>query len=431
MFRTEAVHIAGLTGFAVAMGSITDAWGYSFLTALAAWVVWQGREFVRFLRWSERPLARPENTSELWAVPVLRLYRGIAAGRGRARRLITQLRGLSSLAEALPDAAVVIRRTGEIEMFNQAAATFLHLTPNERGNNLVSLIRHPSFSALVAGRVAGDIVEFALPRSPNRHLEARRIVIDSRRLLILARDVTQLNRLLTMRQDFIANVSHELRTPLTVIMGYLEALDDATLSRDELENLHRRMTGPANRMKALVDDLLLLTRLESSPPPSNEQLRPIDVAAMLDDIVADARQLASPAHRISLQADASLRVRAMEPELHSALSNLITNAVRYSPDGGAIDVRWFRDGAVARFEVRDEGVGIPAEHLSRITERFYRVDLAGSRVRGGTGLGLAIAKHVLRRHGATLGVESQLGKGSVFSCTFPNPIHEASEVSNP
>jgi two-component system phosphate regulon sensor histidine kinase PhoR len=172
-------------------------------------------------------------------------------------------------------------------------------------------------------------------------------------------------------------------------------------------------------MKVLVDDLLLLTRLESSPKPSQTDVDVVAVAPMLESIVAEARQISDGQHRITLEADPSLRLRGSEFELHSAFSNLIGNAVRYSPEGGDIHVRWFATDAGPRFEVEDHGMGIPAQHLTRITERFYRVDLSGSRARGGTGLGLAIVKHVLKRHDATLGVQSELNKGSLFYCVFP------------
>jgi len=240
---------------------------------------------------------------------------------------------------------------------------------------------------------------------------------------VLARDVTQLNRLLTMRQDFVANVSHELRTPLTVILGYLESMEDDTLDPAQLRRLLERLRAPAKRMKVLVDDLLLLTRLESSPKPSQTEVDLVAVAPMLEAIAAEARQISNGRHRITVEADPVLKLRGSEFELHSAFSNLISNAVRYSPDGGDIAVRWFATEGGAHFEVEDHGMGIPEQHLGRITERFYRVDLSGSRARGGTGLGLAIVKHVLLRHGATLGVRSELNKGSVFYCDFPLLLH--------
>jgi len=418
--RGEWLRIAILLAAALLFGLLTGLWGYAGFGALAIWLTVHGREFVRFARWAVHPLSRPDNRTDAWQVPTARLYRAIRGSRSRSARLIAELRSLTALAEALPDAAVVVRTSGEIEAYNVAAQALLGLTTRDRGNNLVSLLRHPAVTALLSSRGGSDLVELVLPRYPSRNLEMRRIEIDSRRYLVLVRDITQLNRLLSMRQDFVANVSHELRTPLTVILGYLEAMEDPQLDADERRALVDRMRAPANRMKALVDDLLLLTRLESSPTPALDDLAPIDVGALITDIVTDAKQLSGGRHKFNLDIDRTLLIRGLRSELYSAFANLITNAVRYSPDGGAIDITWQPgDGGTAHFSVRDHGVGIAAEHISRITERFYRVDLASSRVRGGTGLGLAITKHVLKRHDSTLEVESRLGSGSRFSCNFP------------
>jgi two-component system phosphate regulon sensor histidine kinase PhoR len=238
--------------------------------------------------------------------------------------------------------------------------------------------------------------------------------------MILVRDVTELNRLLSMRQDFIANVSHELRTPLTVIVGYIETLMNEELDEATTRGLVGKLLSPTTRMRALVDDLLLLTRLESSPNPSQDELTSVDMGVVLNAIAADARMLSSGRHDIQVEIGTRTHVLGIDSELHSACLNLVTNAVRYSPDGGPIRISWTEVPDGARFAVEDHGMGIPKEHISRITERFYRVDLAQSRVRGGTGLGLAIVKHVLKRHNTFLQVESELGKGSTFFCVFPS-----------
>jgi two-component system phosphate regulon sensor histidine kinase PhoR len=222
-----------------------------------------------------------------------------------------------------------------------------------------------------------------------------------------------------MRQDFVANVSHELRTPLTVILGYLETLNDETVDSATLRKLLTRLDAPARRMKVLVDDLLLLTRLESTQPPKPSELEVIDTKALFAAVLADARQLSGGRHELRLEIDHGLKMRGVEREIFSMLGNLVGNAVRYSPNGGEITVRWFRTEAGARLEVEDHGIGISPENLWRITERFFRVDLASARVRGGTGLGLAIVKHVLKRHQSRLEVTSELGKGSRFACVFP------------
>jgi two-component system phosphate regulon sensor histidine kinase PhoR len=417
--QDEIFRIGGLLALAVAIGATTDAWGLALALALSLWIAWQVREFLRFARWSRRPLGRPRNASAPWEAPVLRLYRALAASRARCRRLLRELRRFATITRVLPDAAVVIDRAGEIEVFNGAASTLLGLTPSDRGRNLATLLRHPALRALLSEGAGDAIVEMPLPKDPERQLEVRRIAIDADRQIVMARDVTQLNRLLSTRQDFVANVSHELRSPLTVIMGYLETLEDESLGADEVRAILARLHAPARRMRALVDDLLLLTRLESSPGPAGEELDEVRVDVLLKAVVEETAALSNGRHEIVLSAEPGLRLHGVESELHSAFTNLVSNAVRYSPGGGRIDVRWLRTAAGPRFEVQDQGLGIAPEHLSRITERFYRVDLARSRARGGTGLGLAITKHVLKRHGTALELESTLGKGSRFWCVFP------------
>jgi len=242
---------------------------------------------------------------------------------------------------------------------------------------------------------------------------------------VIARDVTELNRLLSMRQDFVANVSHVLRTPLTVILGYLESMADEPLDAQLAAKLARRLEPPAQRMKSLVEDLLTLTRLESSPQPSADMIEAVDGGELLRTLRLEAEQLSKGAHELVFDLEENLVVEVVPREVQSAFSNLIGNAIRYSPDGGRITVRWFRSSDGAHFEVEDHGVGIAPEHLSRITERFYRIDLASARVRGGTGLGLAIVKHILRRHNTYLQVQSELGKGSLFFCVFTLEYHSA------
>ena len=339
--------------------------------------------------------------------------------RTLAKRLIAELRWLQGTLDSMPDGWIVLLPDGTVEAVNESARSLLGLARNDRRRRLPDLVRDTSVAALVRGEVEDGIVELPSPVDEARRLELRHLPVDADRSIILIRDVTMLDRLLTMRQDFIANVSHELRTPLTVIMGYLEALEEEDIDKATLRRLLGRLHSPAERMKALVEDLLTLTRLESSPMPGKDDIERVDPASMLTSAVNEARQLATPAHDIVLEADADLSAHAVPDELHSAFFNLIANAIRYSPDGGVVNVRWKRGRAGPRFEVEDRGLGIPPEHISRLTERFFRVDLAKSRVRGGTGLGLAIVKHILRRHRTRLDVESQLGEGSLFSFELP------------
>ena len=417
--RVELLRILASILIVLPIGFMVGHTGAAVAAVLASWLVWHGFELRRLRRWSARPLRRPDQRSDSWQLPTDRLFRSLRAARARAREIARQLRRLYVTTNALPDGAVMIRSNGEIETFNGAAQTLLGLNPGDRGANLLSLVRHPELLALIEGNVRDNLIEIAAPSSTDRRLEIRRIPIDAETFLVLARDVTQLNRLLTMRQDFVANVSHELRTPLTVIMGYLETLNDETVEPATLRSLLTRLDAPTRRMKVLVDDLLLLTKLESTQPPKPSELEVIETKTLFGAVVNDARQLSGGRHGLNLDIDATLKVRGVERELFSMLGNLVGNAVRYSPNGGEIDIRWFRTEAGARLEVEDHGIGISPENLFRITERFFRVDLASARVRGGTGLGLAIVKHVLKRHQSRLEVTSELGKGSRFACVFP------------
>ncbi|MDE0452528.1 MAG: phosphate regulon sensor histidine kinase PhoR [Gammaproteobacteria bacterium] len=412
--RLRLLAVVAITA-AVAWASDSVAWG--LVAGLGAVVLYAGLQYRRLVRWSRRPLTRPGPPDPGWRIVAHRLHRTIRSGRERSRKLLHYVRALQRTAEAVPDGWSMVRKSGEIEDFNQAAARLLGLSSQDRGQNILTLVRDPSASALFRGAEESEIVEIAAPADDTRRLELRRVLIDGDRTLIVVRDITELNRALTMRQDFVANVSHELRTPLTVIVGYLEQSADA--DADTVRTILPKLTSPVRRMQALVDDLLTLTRLESGGMPDEAAMEYVDVSQVLHIIASEARGLSGGRHRLTLQADEHLGIRGMPGELYSAFANLITNAVRYSPDGGNIDVRWFDGEDGPRFEVRDQGMGIAPEHLTRLTERFYRIDLAPSRVRGGTGLGLAIVKHVLRRHGSVLRVESELGKGSLFFCEFP------------
>jgi two-component system phosphate regulon sensor histidine kinase PhoR len=417
--RQELLLIVGLLVPAFLLGWLIGALGWTLFAAVLVWSFIQLRERARLQQWSSRPIRRPSSGMEPWQDISHRLYQAIRRARSRQNRTLDRFKTLRSITDSLPDAAIIIDGKGNIENLNNAAQKLLRLAPADRGNHLTSLVREPEFTALVRGDIDGDLIEFSSPLDDDARLEARRIHMSPDQSMILVRDVTELNRLLSMRQDFIANVSHELRTPLTVIVGYIETLMDEDLDRTTTTELVSKLFSPTTRMRALVDDLLLLTRLESSPSPAEGELSPVDMGVLVKAITMDARSLSGGRHHIETELESSQQILGIDSELHSACLNLVTNAVRYSPDGGDIVIRWIDAPGGARFSVKDQGMGIPKQHLSRITERFYRVDLAQSRVRGGTGLGLAIVKHVLKRHNTQLQVDSELAKGSTFYCDFP------------
>jgi two-component system phosphate regulon sensor histidine kinase PhoR len=411
---------------ALLIGLPTGTLGWCLLAVACMALFLLIREARALLRWSKHPLRRPRNKDSLWDAATHRIYLQLQRERARTKDVLEQLRGLQVVTEALPDGAIVLDSQGEIDHLNRSARQLLNLKKADKGQILATLVRQPELVALLKDGYEENLVELTMPvanaagvGARTKQIEVRKFYTEDERSTLLIRDVTELNRLLSMRQEFIANVSHELRTPLTVIVGYLETLQEESLERDTILDLVQRLRPPAVRMHALVDDLLLLTRLESAAPPAKEDLDPISVRDMLEQIISEAQVTASSAHNIQLEFESTARVYGVESELYSCFSNLVTNAVRYSPAGGVIKVSWQDTDAGVRYRVVDQGTGIAPEHLSRLTERFYRVDLTSARVRGGTGLGLAIVKHVLKRHNSSLSITSELGTGSEFTCLFP------------
>lgn len=361
----------------------------------------------------------PRGGAGLWGEVFYQLQRMRQHHWRRKRRVAQYLQRFRELTAAMPDATVVLRTGGEIEWFNEAAGRMLGLrSPQDAGQRIVNLVRHPHFGEYLRERQFTDAVEFPSPVNGDLVLSANVVPYGQEQLLLVARDVTRVHRLERTRRDFVANVSHELRTPLTVVRGFLEMLEDGrdNMSEEDLRSL-RLMEEQTRRMQRIVDDLLLLSRLETDERPPWRTL--VAVPTLLNIITAEARALSAGKHTIHLDADAGLSLRGSEEELRSAFTNLVINAVRYTPEGGTIQIRWQADAEGAYFQVSDTGVGIAPHHIPRLTERFYRVDVARSRQTGGTGLGLAIVKHVLERHEAHLHIESKVGRGSVFVCRFP------------
>ena len=393
-----------------------NPWAGAFFGLLFL-VLMRLRDAARFERWLSHSLAEPPVLRGFLEDAAYRIWRQRRGTRERTRRLAQITRQLQGATNALPDAAVMIESQDEIVWFNDAGARLLRLERGDIGRPLTRLLRSQDLREFLAGADAEDNLELESPFNDDVTLDVRLIPYTDEQRVLLFRDVTQIARLRQMRQDFIANVSHELRTPLTVVIGYLEALEDET-DKAMVHATLKRLRRPAARMKSLVEDLLLLSRLDTAPPPEEDAIAEIDVAALVRRIGADAEALSGSLHTFELDLDENLFLAGLDVEVHSAFSNMILNAVRYSPDGGVITVRWHQEGEGARFSVEDQGLGIADEHLPRLTERFYRIDVGRSRDAGGTGLGLAIVKHVLRRHHSSLEITSTLGQGSSFSCWF-------------
>ncbi len=306
-----------------------------------------------------------------------------------------------------------------IDWANDNARLHLEIDPaRDVGTPITHLVRIPEFLEYLTRGDYSKPIQVQAPHSGDRVLSLQVVAYGEGQRLVLSRDITQFRQVERMRREFVANVSHELRTPLTVIAGFLE-----TLREERDPEAARRYIGlmeeQARRMQRLVEDLLMLSSLESSPPPPLEES--IDMEKLVERMAADARALSGGRHRIEVDAQPGVRLLGSEKEIASALGNLVSNAIRYTPEGGRVKLRWHATPEAATFDVEDTGIGIAPEHLPRLSERFYRIDRGRSRETGGTGLGLAIAKHALARHGATLDIASHVGEGSRFSARFQGP----------
>jgi len=417
-FRTLGLLVLILAGAAALGFAIGHPWPVLTLAALAVvgWHYWRLRRVLERLT-ARRRLA-PSAGVGVWNELDRLLHRGQAEMRGRKRRLVEMLRAYRAAAAALPDAIVVVDRNSQrIQWFNETGTSLLGLRyPDDIGAPLVQRLQPlPLAHWLTAGRNA-EPLETASPLNSSTTLSLRLIPYSDNLWLLVARDVSRLLQLEQMRRDFVANVSHELRTPLTVIHGYLDMID-----QDEhpgLTPMLGEMQHQSQRMTQLVEDLLTLSRLESQDSLAGEET--VAMTSVLDTLGREARALSQGRHRISVEDSARVDLFGTSKELHSAFSNLVSNAVRYTPAGGEVAIRFRPEGDGVVLEVRDSGYGIPAAHLPRITERFYRVSTSRSRESGGTGLGLAIVKHILNLHQARLGISSEVGRGSTFSCHFGN-----------
>ena len=362
-------------------------------------------------------LPPPPAAGGAWAGMERLLHRGRGESRSRERKLVEMMRAYRAVATALPDALVVVdRNTQRVIWCNAAADRLLGLNyPQDKDASLCERLQPlPIAHWLSAGRHAEPITDAASPADPSIRISLRLIPYSDALWLLVARDVGKLMRLEKMRRDFVANVSHELRTPLTVIHGYLDMLDPS--EDPEWEPIVREMQHQSQRMTQLVEDLLTLSRLEAQDTIDDDE---VAMAPMLATLRREAEALSKGRHVVTVEDTAAVDLRGSTRELHSAFSNLVANAIRYTPSGGRITARFTAtDDGGAMLSVEDSGYGIPEPHLSRLTERFYRVSSSRTRETGGTGLGLAIVKHVLQLHQARLVIASEVGRGSTFSCHF-------------
>lgn len=352
----------------------------------------------------------------VWEEVYFHIYRIKKSDKRRKKRLSAMVKQFRTSTAALPDAAVVLGEHDEIEWANKMARQVLGLKKGDKGQRIPNLIRNPEFIHYLKHKEENSTITMQSPVDDEIFLEFRIVKYGAGLRLLLAQDVTKLKKMERMRKDFVANVSHELRTPLTVLKGYLETLQDFDDGQSSLHSSSfTEMLSQTERMEHLVDDLLMLARLETQP----KKPQCVRIDELLDRVCREADILKGSEGRIQLHLDTDVCIFGEEQDLRSAFSNLVVNALKYSPEKSPVEVRWYQDDKSLKLDVKDQGEGIAIEHIPRLTERFYRVDVSRSRKLSGTGLGLAIVKHVLARHHARLDITSTIGKGSCFSCVFP------------
>lgn len=416
----EVWRIGLLTLFAGLLGVVFDAVALFLVLALTAYILYNLYNLHRLMLW----LGDPETQAiPIHSGPWGQIYARVA---GISRRHTKREKRLSKLVNeyaastaALPDAAVAIDSNGGILWFNEAASRLLGLqTAKDIGQPLLNLVRAPEMVGFLASQTTGQMLQMTAPGNSSRQLDIRVVPYGDGQRLILAQDITERLQHERMRKDFVANVSHELRTPLTVVSGFIENLRNG--QADDLASFNRPlelMEQQTARMRQIVEDLLLLARLESaSATNATDEVR---VSEVLASVVEECASLRADGPVVKVEIKSSCRLRGDANQLRSAVSNLLVNAIKHTPAGGNVILRWENQAGQGVLRVIDDGEGIEKTHLPRLTERFYRVDAGRSREQGGTGLGLAIVKHILNNHEARLQIKSEKGLGSEFACVFP------------
>jgi two-component system, OmpR family, phosphate regulon sensor histidine kinase PhoR len=413
------VRLAGILLLGLFLGlTFGTTWAWVVLAA-TVYLAWQSSNLYRLDRWlRRRSQLAPPAIGGIWGDIISQVVRLHRRKRYHKQQLVQLFRELRKSTAALPDGVIILSGQREILWFNRPAGRLLGLKrPIDIGLRIDNLIRAPEFARYLQGE------DFSIPLvirpsvRLDQHLALQLVPYGPGQSLLLARDVTRQIRLEAMRKDFVANASHELRTPLTVISGYLDTLADDPGLDAAWQGPVRDMRAQAQRMNAIIADLLELSRLESTDGQAPRD--PIDIIGILERLRRDALARAKRPRAVTLEVETARSLYGAENEVESAFTNLLDNALKYTPPDGSVQMRWSADGEGVCFSVTDTGIGIPAEHIPRLTERFYRVDPGRSRGQGGSGLGLAIVKHALQRHGGSLEVQSIEGKGSTFTCHFP------------
>ncbi|MDO3388634.1 phosphate regulon sensor histidine kinase PhoR [Gilvimarinus sp. SDUM040013] len=417
-FNTEVKRLIVATAIAGIIGLLVDQLAWALLLTAAWYIGWNLWQMLRLSIWLQgKRKAQPPESTGLWGEVFDAIYHLQRRQKREKKNLQAVINRVQETTSALKDGVILLDWRGYLDWWNPAAQRLLGFYNSDQGQSVLNFIRHPRFVEYFEQDDYAEPLDIPSSRFPDKRLQFQITRFGKNERLIVVRDITQIFHLEQMRKDFVANVSHELRTPLTVISGYLETMADNN-STPAWDKPLVQMQQQSKRMSLLINDLITLSKLETADTGFNQKRMPLE--PLLQSIRAEAMVLATDKEQtITLDASADITVVGNEKELHSAFSNLVINAVKYTPEQGKIAMRLWRSGPSVYFSVTDNGAGFETKHIPHLTERFYRVDASRNSKTGGTGLGLAIVKHVLLRHDAELQIHSEVGKGSVFTCVLP------------
>ena len=420
-----------LTGFLIGHPLATVA------VSLFGYAIWHTINVWRLHQWQTAGDDEVPKSHGIWSAIYEHIEKEQQENREKLEANAATIGALQELNNAFPDASLVIDSRNRMTWFNQSCEHLLGLkNPTDTGQVVTHFLRGSDFADWLAA--SGEVnkpLQIQSPTNDNVWLEISSVSLFQDQKLLILRDITQIHYSDQIRRDFVANISHELRTPLTVIKGYLELLQSH--SSKDVSGSVIRMQSQTEQIQLLLDDLLELSRLQNDEIQNEEES--VDIPALLNRLQIQAREISRGQHELVFNADNSLHLAGTSSDLESAFGNLISNAVKYTPAGGTITVDWHDSPAGPQLVVSDSGIGIPHRDIPRITERFYRVGSDRARQTGGSGLGLSIVKHVLNAHHAKLSIESDLGAGSTFTCSFPNerrrdkaePVSATSKTPDP
>ena len=415
--QNEIWRITAIALFSLILGISFERPLEALLFGILVYIIWASRTIGRIFDWIDIGMRGvPPDMDGVWGDFADTLNRQRRRHRGTQEKMRRAINRAKRVTEAVDDAVIVLRRDRTIDWWNSAGKKFLGLRSSDRGVAITNFIREPQFVAYINSSQFESSTSLPASIHNGRLLEFSAVMFGESEIVVVISDITQINELEKVRKEFVGNVSHELRTPLTVMRGYVDTLSDLKGNSAMANKAYQEMSNQIDRMKDLADDIILLSKFES-----NRQLpqQPINLHKLLSEILLEAEQISGGKHRLTLEGESEIEIKADTKLVRSALSNIVFNAVLHNPQGADIVIDITQSETHTEVVISDNGVGIDTDEIPRLTERFYRGDNSRNSNTGGSGLGLAIVKHALTGCDATLAIKSTLGSGAIFTCTFP------------